>query len=146
LRLKCEISASKFLLDPHSSNSQANSRQTEAERSLRTGSKQIPDDGLLKCRISSQMNRDTSTRFSKARLKCLFSSGLSLAVFAAGFLLSCHRNINIVSRTETIGTVNGAVFKNSIVATINVGRGGNSTCTFEQLPPQFTPGTLSTHA
>jgi hypothetical protein len=92
------------------------------------------------------MHRNSSSRFSKAPLKCLVSFGLSLAVFAAGFLLSCHRNINIVSRTETTGTVNGAAFKNSIVATINVGRGGYSTCTFEQLPPQFTPGTLSTHA
>jgi len=79
-------------------------------------------------------HRKTSTRFSKVRLKCLASSGLSLAVFATGFLLSCHRNINVVSRTVITGVVNGAAFKGSIVATIN-----------EQLPPQFTPGTLSTH-
>jgi hypothetical protein len=91
-------------------------------------------------------HRNTSTRFSKAQLKCLLLSGMALAIFAAGlFLSACHHNINIVSQTVTNGVVNGAAFKGSISATINVGRGGYSTCTFEQLPPRFTPGTLSTH-
>jgi hypothetical protein len=91
-------------------------------------------------------HRSISPRSSKAQLKCLLGSGMALTMFAAGFFLSCHRNINIVSRTLTTGFVNGAEFKGSIIATINVGRGGYSTCTFEQLPPNFTPGTLSTHA
>jgi hypothetical protein len=91
--------------------------------------------------------RNTSTRFSKAQLKCLLLSEMALAIFAAGlFLSACHHNINIVSRTVTTGAVNGAAFKGSIIATINVGRGGYSTCTFEQLPPHFTPGTIGTHA
>ena len=66
-------------------------------------------------------------------------------VGAAAVLTGCNRTIDIVSRTVTSGTINGAAIRGSINATIHVGRGGTSSCTFDQLPPKFTPATIGTH-
>ena len=55
-------------------------------------------------------------------------------------------DVDIVSRSAIRGSINGSPFEGSISATFNTGKGGSSTCEFGQLPPRFTPGTLSTHA
>ncbi len=92
-------------------------------------------------------HRNTSAGLPKARSNRLLRSGMVLSLLGMGaFLPACHRNIDIVSRTVTTGSVNGVAFKGSVSATINTGRGGRSTCSFEQLPPHFTPGTIGTHA
>jgi hypothetical protein len=82
---------------------------------------------------------------SKPALSCI----VALCVLCAGTsLISCrrHRKIEIVSRTVINGVVNNAAFKGTVNATIKVGSGGHSSCTYEQLPPQFNPGTIGTHA
>ena len=90
------------------------------------------------------MRNDSSKRFSIQFFKRqLLSTTATLALFGtAVFLSACHRNVTVVSRTVTTGTVNAASIKGTVTATINIGRGGHSSCTFEQLPPRFTPGTL----
>ena len=62
------------------------------------------------------------------------------------FPSACRRKIDIVSRTVITGSANGAAFQGNVTATINTGRGGQSTCAFDQLPPSFMPGTIGTHA
>lgn len=54
-------------------------------------------------------------------------------------------DIEITSKTQISGSVNGSPLKGSVNATIQTGSGGNSTCSFPQLPAGFTPGTLGTH-
>ena len=88
-----------------------------------------------------------STQLTQRRSAGLARSAVMVSlVGVVAILPACRRKIDIVSRTVTMGSVNGAPFQGSINATINVGRGGTSTCTFDQLPPNFTPGTLGTHA
>jgi hypothetical protein len=57
-----------------------------------------------------------------------------------------RRSIDIVSRSVITGVVNDAAFKGRVTAIISTGRGGYSVCEFEQLPVQFTPGTIGTHS
>jgi len=71
---------------------------------------------------------------------------MALSLLGAGaFLPSCKRGAEIASRTSIAGTDNGSAFQGSITATIRRDSGGISSCTFEQLPPRFTPGTIGTH-
>jgi hypothetical protein len=67
-------------------------------------------------------------------------------------LASCYQNhrannhsIDVVSRTVISGSINNDAVKGRVSATLNTGRGGSSTCEFEQLPASFTPGTFATH-
>lgn len=85
---------------------------------------------------------------SKSRSKAVLTCILLLSALCAIGLVACkrQRKIEIISRTVINGSVNNAPFKGSINATINVGRGGHSSCTYDQLPPNFTPGTIGTHA
>jgi hypothetical protein len=81
--------------------------------------------------------------------KRLIATGLVFSLLGlATFSVACKRNrkIEIVSRTQVSGSVNNAAFKGTITATINVGRGGHSSCAYEQLPPLFSPATIGTHA
>jgi hypothetical protein len=85
-------------------------------------------------------SRFLDAQFSKGRfLRAAVTVTLLVTV---AFLSACHRNINIISKTVTTGAVNGAAISGNVTATIYVGRGGQSSCTFEQLPPSFTPSTL----
>jgi hypothetical protein len=90
---------------------------------------------------------NASTHSGTAQPKCSRCFIVALSVIcAASFLLSCKkRSMDIVSRTVITGSVNATAFQGSINATITTGRGGTSTCVFEQLPPRFTPGTIGTH-
>jgi len=54
-------------------------------------------------------------------------------------------SIDVVVRTNISGLVNGEVFKGSVSASINTGRGGRSLCEFSELPRGFNPGTFATH-
>jgi hypothetical protein len=56
-----------------------------------------------------------------------------------------RKDIEIVSLTEIVGTVNGAAVEARVSATIDTGRGGTTTCQFAKLPDLFTPGTFGTH-
>ena len=76
---------------------------------------------------------------------------LSLAVLLLAPLYSCRRetapkDIDITARTKYTGAINGNSIAIDVVATINTGRGGNSTCTFTSIPSGFNPATLGTHA
>ena len=51
----------------------------------------------------------------------------------------------VTVRTEIAGIVNGEPLKGRVVATLDTGRGGRSTCRFSKLPSGFTPGTFGTH-
>ena len=64
---------------------------------------------------------------------------------AVGSLLACDRGSDIASRTTLSGSVNGSVITGRVSSTIDAGRGGRSTCEFDELPPSFTPGTFGTH-
>lgn len=59
--------------------------------------------------------------------------------------LLVRNNIDVVSRTHITGSVNGSALEGTVSASFNTGRGGQSTCEFPQLPPDFTPGTIGTH-
>ena len=87
------------------------------------------------------------TRIHDGIPKRLIATGLVFTGLAM-LWVACKRNskIEIVSRTSVSGSVNNAVFKGTITATINVGRGGHSSCAYEQLPPLFSPATIGTHA
>jgi hypothetical protein len=58
---------------------------------------------------------------------------------------AARKDVEILSLTEILGSVNGQDVKASISAVIDTGRGGRSTCTFTALPERFNPGTFSTH-
>ncbi len=51
----------------------------------------------------------------------------------------------VTVRTEIAGIVNGEALKGRVVATLDTGVGGRSTCRFSKLPSGFTPGTFGTH-
>ena len=51
----------------------------------------------------------------------------------------------VTVRTEIAGIVNGEPLKGRVVATLDTGRGGRSTCRFSKLPSGFTLGTFGTH-
>ena len=55
-------------------------------------------------------------------------------------------SVDIESRTNVTGTINGSAIEGTVTARLNTGRGGASTCRFTKLPPKFTPGTIGTHA
>jgi hypothetical protein len=82
---------------------------------------------------------------SQSKRTLCYIVGLSVICLGA-FDHACHRKTDIVSRTVIAGSVNGAAFHGNITATINIGHGGHSSCTFDSLPPTFTPGTIGTHA
>ena len=52
---------------------------------------------------------------------------------------------SVTVRTTISGIVNGEAMKGSVVATLNTGRGGESTCRFSRLPSGFTPAIFGTH-
>ena len=69
------------------------------------------------------------------------------ATLAVGFF-ACRTSqrtpsVNIVSRSVVDGIVNGQPLKAVVSANFNTINGGHSSCTFSQLPPRFTPGTLA---
>jgi len=77
---------------------------------------------------------------------------LTIAVPLLAFSYSCRpetattKDIDLTSRTKYSGAINGSPIAIDVVATINTGRGGNSTCTFTTIPTGFNPATLGTHA
>ena len=75
--------------------------------------------------------------------------GIALPMLAS--IYSCRRegatkDIDLTSRTKYSGTINGSPIAIDVVAKINTGRGGSSTCTFATIPERFNPATLGTHA
>jgi hypothetical protein len=73
----------------------------------------------------------------------LFATAIMLFAFVA----ACPRArfIDINSKTTVSGIVNGSPMEVDVLATINTGHGGNSTCTFTKLPTAFNPASLGTH-
>lgn len=72
----------------------------------------------------------------------------AIGVILTAFLAACPRaarDINVNAKTMYSGIVNGSPMEVDVLATINTGRGGSSTCTFTKLPPGFNPATLGTH-
>lgn len=51
----------------------------------------------------------------------------------------------ITVKTAIAGVVNDQPIKGQVVATLDTGRGGKSSCRFTRLPAGFTPATLGTH-
>lgn len=80
----------------------------------------------------------------KSRFAALACGLLAVSVLACQHQIR-QRNVEIVARTEVTGAINGAALRGHIVATVNTGRGGRSTCEFSQLPNRFTAATLGTH-
>ena len=81
--------------------------------------------------------------------KIFLVSTIGMSLLAS--LSSCHRegatkDIEVTSRTKYSGTINGNPIAIDVVATINTGRGGKSSCTFTSIPNGFNPGTLGTMA
>jgi hypothetical protein len=52
---------------------------------------------------------------------------------------------SVTVRTTISGMVNGEAMKGRVVATLNTGQGGRSSCSFSRLPTGFTPATFGTH-
>ncbi|MGB7201396.1 MAG: hypothetical protein WBD16_03910 [Pyrinomonadaceae bacterium] len=82
-------------------------------------------------------------RFFSPRLSLLAVGVILIAAFAA--CRPQQQDIDITSKTVYSGTVNGSPLEINVVATINTGRGGNSTCTFTKIPSGFNPASLGTH-
>ena len=76
--------------------------------------------------------------------------GIGILVLIASLATTCQKRnagqIEITAKTTYSGTINGSPIKVDVLATINVGRGGSSTCTFVTLPTGFNPASLGTHA
>jgi hypothetical protein len=79
---------------------------------------------------------------------------LSIGVVLLASLLACHRpgeqdvrkDIEVTAKTKYSGTINGTPISIDVLATINTGRGGRSSCTFTSIPTGFNPATLGTMA
>lgn len=78
----------------------------------------------------------------KSSLRTLAASLLG----AGGIVSGCAKHQEIVSRTEVGGTVNASAVEVRVVSTIDVNRGGQSSCEYVRLPTGFNPGTLGTMA
>ena len=76
----------------------------------------------------------------------LFCFGMVIVLFAAFAACRRDRDIDVTARTTMSGVVNGSPLEATVVATINTGRGGSSTCTFTKTPTGFNPASLGTHA
>ena len=77
--------------------------------------------------------------------------GMGIVLFASLALAACRqqrniRDIDVTAKTSYSGIVNGSPMKVDVLATINTGRGGSSTCTFINLPTGVNPAALGTHA
>ena len=76
--------------------------------------------------------------------------GVGILVLFASLAAACRKRsageIEITAKTTYSGIINGSPIKVDVLATINVGRGGSSTCTFVGLPTGFNPASLGTHA
>lgn len=68
-----------------------------------------------------------------------------LGIACAGDGLQVRPDVAVTSRTTITGSVNQSRVEGTVVATVNTGRGGTSTCRFTALPPAFNPGTFGTH-
>jgi hypothetical protein len=51
----------------------------------------------------------------------------------------------VTARTTISGFVNGQPMKGKVVASLDTGRGGRSSCEFSHLPAGFNPATFGTH-
>jgi hypothetical protein len=77
--------------------------------------------------------------------------GVGILLLFASLASTCRQKrsaseIEITAKTTYSGVINGSPIKVDVLATINVGRGGSSTCTFVALPTGFNPASLGTHA
>jgi hypothetical protein len=76
---------------------------------------------------------------------------LSIGVILLASLWSCkkgysRRDVDVTSKTKYSGTINGSPISIDVVATINTGRGGRSSCIFTTVPSGFNPAVLGTMA
>ena len=76
------------------------------------------------------------------RLSLLVMGMILIAAFAA---CRPEQDTEITSKTAYSGAINGSPIEINVVAKINTGRGGNSTCTFTKIPLGFNPASLGTH-
>lgn len=75
----------------------------------------------------------------------------SIGVVLVTTILSCDRqskpnDVEVTSRTRYSGAINGSPISIDVLATINTGRGGRSTCTFNELPSGLNPAVFGTMA
>ena len=66
-------------------------------------------------------------------------------------LFACNRDgrvkdMDVTSKTKYAGTINGSPVSIDVLATINTGRGGRSTCTLTNGPSDFNLAVLGTMA
>lgn len=74
---------------------------------------------------------------------------LSISVLLFASLYACRRegarkDIEVTARTKYSGAINGSSIAVDVVATLNTGRGGRSSCTFTTMPAGLNPGSLGT--
>jgi hypothetical protein len=77
--------------------------------------------------------------------------GVGIMVLFVSLAATCRqqrapRDLEVTAKTTYSGTINGSPIKVDVLATINTGRGGSSSCTFASLPPAFNPAVLGTMA
>jgi hypothetical protein len=76
---------------------------------------------------------------------------LSMGVVLLASLFACHRqggrkDLEVTAKTNYSGTINGSPISIDVVATINTGRGGRSSCTLTNGPSGFNLAALGTMA
>jgi len=81
-------------------------------------------------------------RFFTGRVLCF---GMVAVLFLSAGTCRKGQDIDITARTTVSGGVNGGALEATVVASINTGRGGTSTCTYTKLPSGFNPAVLGTH-
>lgn len=89
----------------------------------------------------------------KRRIRFLARSFLLLGigVVLMTSLFACRRqggmkDMEVTAKTNYSGTINGSPISIDVVATINTGRGGRSSCTLTKGPSGFNLATLGTMA
>jgi hypothetical protein len=91
-----------------------------------------------------QLNIDVLTK--RSLFVCV-----GIVVLFASLAATCRqqrvtKDIEVKSKTTYSGIINGSPIRVDVLATINTGRGGSSSCTFTSLPPAFNPAVLGTMA
>lgn len=76
---------------------------------------------------------------------------LSIGIILLASLFACRRQVGtkdmeVTAKTKYSGTINGSPISIDVLATINTGRGGSSSCTLTNGPSGFNLATLGTMA
>jgi hypothetical protein len=76
---------------------------------------------------------------------------IGIMVLFASLATKCRqppgpKDIDVKAKTTYSGVINGGPINVDVLATINVGHGGRSVCTFVNVPTGFNPAVLGTMA